>query len=73
MKPSQPGSSDHLGDMNCHGGADNSDVEPFVLAIIDPTGFVHTVSCNIKRADMNLDNQRNGADIRPFVDKLLQP
>ncbi len=73
MKPSQAGSSDHLGDMNCDGGVDNSDVEPFVLAIIDPTAFVQTVSCNIKRADMNLDNERNGADIRPFVNILLQP
>ncbi len=62
------------GDLDCSGDLTIDDVGPFVLALIDPAGYVSTYpGCDISRADMNLDSLEDGADIGPFVDALLIP
>jgi len=61
------------GDVNCDGAVDLDDVPAFVLALVDPVGYEAAYpNCNIDRADLNADTQRDGADVQNFVD-LLAP
>jgi hypothetical protein len=63
-----------LGDMNCDGVVDLLDVDPFVLALLDPTGYAAAFpGCSIARADMNHDNAINGGDVQNFAGVLLSP
>ncbi len=62
------------GDMDCTSALDVGDVEPFVLALVDPDQYAALFpACHIRRADMNCDRLVNGLDIGPFVVALLGP
>ncbi len=57
-----------LGDMNCDGTVDFGDINPFVLAISDPSGYaVAYPMCNILNGNMNCDGAFDFGDINPFV------
>ncbi|MBN2562011.1 MAG: PEP-CTERM sorting domain-containing protein [Phycisphaerae bacterium] len=59
------------GDMNCDGALSGLDVSPFVLAIIDPTGYEQAYpDCNRRNADVNDDGVVDTFDIDPFVAEL---
>src|SRR5436309_2608684 len=62
------------GDLNCDGAVNQFDVEPFVLALIDPAAYAAAYpTCNINRADMNGDSVIDGLDTQAFVAALLGP
>lgn len=57
-----------LGDMNCDGITNNFDIDPFVLAIIEPATYQQTYPCcDILAGDILHDNATNNFDIDPFV------
>jgi len=59
------------GDMDCSGSVNVDDVEPFVLALIDPDGYVTGFpTCNLWLADLNGDSAVDGLDIQAFVQLL---
>ncbi|HVP11771.1 MAG TPA: hypothetical protein VMV94_11360 [Phycisphaerae bacterium] len=66
-----------LGDLNCDGAVNTSDIPHFVQALLDPAGYNadHDGSpyppCAQSRADLNGDTRTDGLDIRLFVDLLL--
>jgi len=63
-----------MGDMNCDGQVNASDIDPFVLALIAPADYAAAwPSCDIGLADMNSDTKRDGRDIQVFVARLLTP
>lgn len=58
----------HLGDMNCDGRTNNFDIDPFVLAVIDPEAYASTYpGCLLINGDMNGDGLVNNFDITNFV------
>jgi len=59
-----------LGDMNCDSDVNLDDAGAFISTIMDSES---TVSCDPMRADMNQDDQLNGADLQGFVDVLMMP
>ncbi|MBL8878793.1 MAG: hypothetical protein JNG88_06690 [Phycisphaerales bacterium] len=66
-----PDGCEGLGDLNCSGAANNFDIDAFVLALIDPTGYAAAFpDCDRDRADINGDGQINNFDIDPFVELL---
>ncbi|TWT45886.1 Peptidase family M23 [Phycisphaerae bacterium RAS1] len=66
------GSPGLLGDLNCDGTANVLDINPFVLALLDPTAYAAQYpECNIDNADINGDGAANVLDINPFVTLLL--
>jgi hypothetical protein len=59
------------GDMNCDGAVNAFDVDPFVLALTDPSGYqAQYPNCGVDHADCNDDGAVNSFDIDPFVDLL---
>jgi hypothetical protein len=59
---------DLLGDMNCDGLVNFDDINPFVLALSDPTGYQQQYpTCNILNGDCNSDGAVDFDDINPFV------
>jgi plastocyanin len=57
-----------LGDLNCDGLVNSFDIDSFVLALTDPTGYAAAFpDCNILNADCNCDGLVNSFDIDPFV------
>jgi hypothetical protein len=61
-----------LGDMNCDGNVDQQDVNPFVLAVIDPLAYaVDFPNCDADRANVNGDTAIDGLDVATFVTCLL--
>ena len=61
-----------LGDMNCDGVVDSDDINPFVLALIDPPGFATQYpNCDLMRGDMQPDGHVDGADVQSFIDMLV--
>lgn len=55
-------------DANCDGRVDNFDIDPFVLAIVDPGAYAAAFpACNAKSADANCDGAVDNFDIDPFV------
>ncbi|QOJ15867.1 MAG: hypothetical protein HRU75_14995 [Planctomycetia bacterium] len=62
-----------LGDMNCDGVVNNFDIDPFVMALIDPTGYAAAFpGCDAAaRGDVNGDSAFNNFDIDPFVALIL--
>jgi trimeric autotransporter adhesin len=60
------------GDLNCDGLVDTFDIDPFVLALTDPTGYAATFTrCSSLLADCNDDGLVNAFDIDPFVEILV--
>ena len=63
-----------LGDLNCDGEVNAFDIDPFVLALTDPTGYAAAFpDCDIMLADCNGDGVVNAFDIDPFVALLVGP
>jgi V8-like Glu-specific endopeptidase len=61
-----------LGDLNCDGFVNSFDIDPFVMALINPLGYQQTFpGCNRWRADVDLDTIIGSFDIDPFVAQLL--
>lgn len=61
------------GDANCDGKLNGLDIEPFVLAISNPSAYSSAFSsCDILDIDMNADRVINMDDLVPFVEALLQ-
>lgn len=59
------------GDLNCDGSINGTDIDAFVLALTDPTGYGTTYpGCDIDRADCNGDGTVNGLDVDAFVTLL---
>ncbi len=57
-----------LGDLNCDGLVDFFDIDPFVMAITDPAGYVAAYpDCDIMLADCNGDGIVDFFDIDAFV------
>ncbi len=61
------------GDLNCDGALNAFDIDPFVLALSDPTGYAAAYpDCDVMLADCNEDGVVNAFDIDAFV-ALLTP
>jgi len=61
------------GDLNCDGAVNNFDIDPFVLALTNPTEYARQFpNCDRTLADVNGDGKVDNFDIDPFV-KLLTP
>jgi hypothetical protein len=57
-----------IGDMNCDGYVNAFDIDPFVLALVDPLAYEATYpNCNILAGDTNLDGHVDAFDIDGFV------
>ncbi len=57
-----------LADMNCDGTVSVGDINPFVLALTDPTGYADQFpECNILNGDCNDDGNISVGDINCFV------
>ena len=58
----------HAGDLNCDGTVNFDDINPFVLALSDPSAY-HTTypHCNILNGDFDGDGVVGFDDINPFV------
>jgi hypothetical protein len=56
------------GDLNCDGLINTFDIDPFVLALTDPTAYEAAyANCDRMNADCNADGVVNAFDIDPFV------
>ena len=56
------------GDVNCDGTVDFGDINPFVQALADPSGYAATYPlCDALQADCNDDEVVDFADINPFI------
>lgn len=61
----------YAGDLNCDGVVDNFDIDPFVLALVNPAGYAAAYpGCNRANADMDRDGAVTNFDIDPFVAAL---
>lgn len=59
-------------DANCDGVVDNFDIEPFVLALLDPESYLLAFPlCEPVGGDSNGDGRLDNFDIDPFVACLL--
>jgi hypothetical protein len=57
-----------FGDLNCDGVRDAFDIDPFVLALVDPAGYYAAYpNCNVLNGDCSSDGVVNAFDIDPFV------
>ena len=66
-----PDECDGLGDVNCDGYLNFDDINPFVLALSDPAGYIQAYpNCPLLKRDINGDGQVNFDDINPFVSLL---
>lgn len=62
------------GDLNCDGRVDVDDIDPFVLALTDATGYAALYpACDRFLADLNGDGRPDGGDVQAFVAALLAP
>jgi hypothetical protein len=60
-----------LGDVNCDGTVDAFDIDPFVMALVDPDAFQAAYpACSLSHADINGDGAVNAFDIDAFVQCL---
>ncbi len=60
------------GDVNCDGAVDAFDVDPFVLALTDASGYEALYpECYLANADINRDGAVNAFDIDAFVTLLV--
>jgi hypothetical protein len=59
------------GDLNCDSKVNTRDVNPFVLALSNPAGYVAAFpNCEILNGDINNDNLVDFGDINPFIQVL---
>ena len=57
-----------VGDVNCDGSLNAFDIDPFALALTDPTGYAAAYpACDPNTADCNGDGALDAFDIDPFV------
>ncbi|MEW6249688.1 MAG: hypothetical protein AB1716_03515, partial [Planctomycetota bacterium] len=62
-----------LGDLNCDGFLNLSDINPFVLALTDPAGYTARYpDCDRMNADCNGDGLIDFNDVNPFVALLTR-
>ena len=62
-----------LADMNCDGNVDGFDIQPFVLALTNPSGYQQQYpNCDLMLGDCNGDGGVDGFDIQAFVDVLTK-
>jgi hypothetical protein len=67
-----PDSGFRAGDLNCDGNVDFFDIDPFLLALFDPTGYAQTYpDCFVALADVNHDGNIDNFDIDPFLGVLF--
>lgn len=60
------------GDLNCDGLVNSFDIDPFVLALVQPDEYAYQFpDCDRMRADINCDGLVNAFDIDPFVICLI--
>ncbi len=60
------------GDMNCDGAINLSDIEPLVLAMLNPDGYqTNYPDCSIANGDLNDDSLVRGDDIAAWLDVLF--
>ena len=60
------------GDMNCDGFINPGDIDPFVLALLNPAAYVAGYpACNPANADLLCDGKEDGLDIDLFVGCVL--
>lgn len=60
------------GDLNCDGTVNAFDIEPFLLALFEPSRYViEFPDCELFLADMNLDSFIDAFDIEPFLNVLF--
>ena len=63
-----------LGDLNCDGLVDSSDIEAFIVALFDSLNYpVLYPDCDINLADINGDGLVNAEDIEGFIQLLFGP
>lgn len=62
-----------LGDMNGDGDINNFDIDPFVLALVDPDGYATAFPGldRLRLGDIDGDGNMNNFDIDPFVNLLI--
>jgi hypothetical protein len=61
-----------LADLNCDGAVDTYDIDPFVIALVDPPLYASAFpDCYREAADCNGDGAVNVFDIDPFVEVLI--
>ena len=66
--PDECESAGLLGDLNCDGAVNTFDIDPFVLALTNPSAYTAAhPDCPITNADANGDGDVNAFDIDPFV------
>jgi len=57
-----------LGDLNCNGLVDGFDIQPFVLALTNPSEYAQQYpGCDPLQGDCNCSGALDGFDIQPFV------
>lgn len=62
------------GDLNCDGYIDNMDIDAFLLALVDPTGYeARFPECNVALADLDGDGNVTYFDTPLFLNLLLAP
>ena len=60
------------GDLNCDGAINVFDIEPFLLALLDPGEYaIRYPDCDINNADINGDGSIDAFDIEPFLNLLF--
>jgi len=63
-----------LGDANCVDGVNASDINAYVLALINPSAYGQAYpACSTLNADLNGDVLADGLDVAPFVRLLVSP
>ncbi len=66
--------SPRMGDLNCDGALNALDIEPFILALLDPPAYAAAhPACDIALADVDCSGVADPADIGPLVQLLLGP
>ena len=61
-----------LGDMDSSGTVDHSDIDPFVLGLVDPNTYVDEYGLDLNAVgDMDASGKMDNDDINPFVGLLV--
>ena len=61
-----------IGDLNCSGGVDAFDIDPFILALLNPSQYaIDYPDCDANLADINYSSAVDAFDIDPFIACVL--